>query len=113
MGSKVEFRFDSSQPRNVTLVYPAKANISEGRISILTPIGAALIGLAEGQSISWKAVDGRLHKLLVLRVAPPVSTSGGAFAREANIVNFVPRSQGMSSRAPNDPDGDDPGPRAA
>lgn len=113
MGSTVEFRFDAGQPREVTLVYPAKANISEGRISILTPIGAALIGLSEGRSISWKAVDGRLHKLIVLRVAPPASTPEGTVGREANIVNFVPRSRGVSGQAPNDPDGDDPGPRAA
>ncbi len=114
MGSKVEFRFDSSQPQEVTLVYPAKANISDGRISILTPIGAALIGLAEGQSISWKAIDGRLHKLTVVRVVPPAPASGEALEREANVVNFVPRPRGSrNDYAPSDPDGDDPGPRAA
>jgi regulator of nucleoside diphosphate kinase len=113
MGSKVEFKFDSGQPREVTLVYPAKANIAEGRISVLTPIGAALIGLAEGQSITWKAVDGRLHKLMVLRVASPASTREGTLEREANVVNFLPRSRGMSGDTPNDPDDDDPGPRAA
>lgn len=113
MGSKVEFRFDSGQPREVTLDYPAKANISEGRISILTPIGAALIGLAEGQSITWKAVDGRLHKLVVLRVASPASICGRTPESEANVVvDFLPRSRGMSDHAP-DPDDDDPGPRAA
>lgn len=54
MGSVVEFLDDSSGgPRTVTLVYPSDADISEGRISILTPIGAALIGLRSGQSILW------------------------------------------------------------
>jgi regulator of nucleoside diphosphate kinase len=70
MGSRVEFTFDGGHPHDVVLVYPARANISEGRVSVLTPIGAALIGLAKGQSFSWKTNDGRLHKLTVLRVAP-------------------------------------------
>jgi regulator of nucleoside diphosphate kinase len=54
MGSVVEFLDDNSDgPRTVTLVYPSDADISEGRISILTPVGAALIGLRSGQSILW------------------------------------------------------------
>ncbi len=113
MGSRVEFTFDGGHPRDVALVYPGEANISEGRVSILTPIGAALIGLANGQSIRWKANDGRLHKLTVLRVAPPnvgPATSQGA---AVNVVDFLPRSARLSSNAPDDPDGDDPGPRAA
>lgn len=54
MGSQVEFLDDSSDGRRtVTLVYPGEADIAEGRISILTPVGAALIGLRTGQSILW------------------------------------------------------------
>jgi regulator of nucleoside diphosphate kinase len=54
MGSQVEFLDDSSDDRRtVTLVYPRDADIAEGRISILTPVGAALIGLRAGQSILW------------------------------------------------------------
>lgn len=49
MGSTVEFSFDAGQPCEATLVYPGRANWAAGRISVLTPIGAALIGLAEGQ----------------------------------------------------------------
>ena len=37
-------------------------------ISILTPVGAALIGLAEGQSISYETLDGRVKTLSVLRL---------------------------------------------
>ncbi|NIJ21780.1 regulator of nucleoside diphosphate kinase [Sphingomonas naasensis] len=54
MGSRVEFVDEThGVPRTVTLVYPCEADISEGRISILTPVGAALIGLRAGQSIFW------------------------------------------------------------
>ena len=54
MGSVVTFvDAASGAPRTVTLVYPSDADIAEGRISILTPVGAALIGLRAGQSILW------------------------------------------------------------
>lgn len=69
MGSSVEFATDEGQTRRVTLVYPDQADIAKDQISILTPIGAALIGLSEGQSITWKTRDGRTRELRVLRVA--------------------------------------------
>lgn len=68
MGSTVEYRSDDGHQREVTLVYPAEADIGQGKISILTPIGAALIGLSEGQSIMWTARDGRRHQLTILSV---------------------------------------------
>jgi regulator of nucleoside diphosphate kinase len=71
MGSTVEFRFDDGQHRRATLVFPGEADFAQGRISILTPIGAALIGLSPGQSIAWTARDGRQHRLTVLSVAQP------------------------------------------
>lgn len=52
-------------------MFPGEADIAEGKISILTPIGAALIGLKAGQSIDWTARDGRLHRLTVETVAAP------------------------------------------
>jgi len=75
MGSTVEFRSDTGQERRVTLVYPGEADLAQGKISILTPIGAALIGLSPGQSIAWAARDGRRRHLTVLRVAQPDSVS--------------------------------------
>ena len=71
MGSTVEFSADTGRQRRVTLVFPGDAEIAAGRISILTPIGAALIGLSPGQSIAWTARDGRRHQLTVLSVEPP------------------------------------------
>jgi len=69
MGSVVEFRSNDGHERRVTLVYPGEADIAQGKISILTPIGTALIGLAPGQSISWTARDGRAHELNVISVS--------------------------------------------
>lgn len=69
MGSTVEYRSNDGQQRRVTLVYPGEADISFGKISILTPIGTALIGLSAGQSIDWTARDERRHQLTVISVA--------------------------------------------
>ena len=71
MGSSVTYRPDNGAERTVTLVYPADADISQGRVSVLTPIGTALIGLAQGQSITWVARDGKKHALTVLSVKQP------------------------------------------
>jgi regulator of nucleoside diphosphate kinase len=80
MGSTVEFRSDVAPQKPVTLVFPQDADISAGRISILTPIGAALIGLSPGQSIHWEARDGAVRELAVVRVEPP----GDTYARPAD-----------------------------
>ncbi|WP_150295469.1 GreA/GreB family elongation factor, partial [Sphingobium estronivorans] len=54
MHSSVEFVDEASGvDRTVQIVYPAQADIAAGRISILPPIAAGLIGLREGQSINW------------------------------------------------------------
>lgn len=73
MGSAVEFRVDTGQQRRVTLVFPEEENISEGRVSVLTPIGAALIGLSSNQSMTWTTRDGRQHELTVVRAEQPIS----------------------------------------
>ena len=65
MGSTLHFTTDTGEERRVTLVFPAEADIAEGKISILTPVGIALIGLAAGQSMEWTARDGRVHRLTV------------------------------------------------
>lgn len=75
MGSTVEFRADHGQPTRVTLVFPGEADVAEGRISIMTPVGAALIGLSAGQSITWTARNGRQHELTVLHVEGPGAAS--------------------------------------
>jgi regulator of nucleoside diphosphate kinase len=69
MNARVEFRDDETgRSRSVLLVYPGEQDIDAGRISILTPVGAALIGLSEGQSIAWEAPDGAWRRLTVTRV---------------------------------------------
>lgn len=69
MGATVTFRTDDGPARTLTLVYPADESLDAHRLSVMTPVGAALIGLSEGQSISWTARDGREHRLTVTKVA--------------------------------------------
>lgn len=69
LGSDVDFVDENtSQLRKVRLVLPALANIAEGRISILTPMGAALYGLRTGDSINWPDLDGKSRKIRIVRV---------------------------------------------
>lgn len=68
MGSTVTYETDDGQARTVTLVYPADADIEQGKVSILTPIGVALLGLSPGQSIDWRARGGQSHQLKVTAV---------------------------------------------
>ncbi|UVF17832.1 nucleoside diphosphate kinase regulator [Microvirga terrae] len=72
MGCTVDFRDDTTgRVQTVTLAYPHEADISKGRISVLTPIGTALIGLPVGQSIGWTTRTGESRRLTVLQVANP------------------------------------------
>lgn len=70
MNSRVAFRDDSNgRVLVVRLVLPREADIATGRLSVLTPIGAALIGLTEGDSIEWKDRNGNWRMLTVLTVS--------------------------------------------
>jgi regulator of nucleoside diphosphate kinase len=75
MGSRVQYRTDEDDLKDVSLVYPVDADISEGKVSVLTPVGAALIGLRTGQSITWEARDGRKNVLTVLSVIQTDATA--------------------------------------
>lgn len=80
IGSEVTYE-DSSTARTQTvqIVFPALADIAARRVSVLTPVGAALIGLSVGQSIDWEMSDGAVRKLTVLDVSRPETpaASGG------------------------------------
>ena len=48
---------------------PSQATVSEGRISVLSPVGSALIGLRVQDRIEWPLPGGKVGKLRVLNVA--------------------------------------------
>lgn len=51
--------------REVELVYPDEADPQAGRISVLAPVGCALLGLTAGQTIDWAFPGGKIHRLRV------------------------------------------------
>jgi len=73
LGSRVTYKSDNVARRQITLVLPGDADISAGKVSILTPIGTALLGLRKGQSILWSARNGRPQHLCVIAVEPATS----------------------------------------
>lgn len=67
LGSIVRYRdLVSGRQRQVQLVMPVDADMDRGRISILSPIGAALIGMPEEQVIAWTEASGDERRIEVL-----------------------------------------------
>ena len=79
MNSRVHCREEGSgKDYHLTLVYPKHANADEGKISILAPVGSALLGLKVGQHIDWPAPGGKSLKLTLLELESQ-PFNGGAF----------------------------------
>lgn len=76
MNSKVRFIDEiTNEEHGVTLVYPG-ANNPPDAVSVLAPVGSALLGMSVGQSISWQVPDGRQLQLRVLNVDYQPEASG-------------------------------------
>ncbi len=72
MNSLVRYRdLDTGIETSVLLVYPHEANVEKSFVSVLAPLGAALIGLRSGQNIRWPLPNGREKNLQVLSIARP------------------------------------------
>lgn len=63
-------------PRRVRLVLPLEADIDEGRVSVLSHVGAGLLGLREGQAIHWPDPAGRPRRLTPILVEDPDDLAG-------------------------------------
>lgn len=72
MGSHVIFlEGEGGTERSVELVYPAAADMAQGRVSVMTPIGAALIGMRCGNEIDWPDRQGERRRLKIVAVVQP------------------------------------------
>jgi regulator of nucleoside diphosphate kinase len=70
LGSQIEFRDEQTgKVQEVVLVYPSDADIGRRRVSVLTPVGAALLGLSANQTISFRTRSGEQRELTVLKVS--------------------------------------------
>jgi regulator of nucleoside diphosphate kinase len=69
MRSRVEFRIEGTGLMQIaTLVYPGEGHMFEDAISVLTPLGSAILGLSEGQSISYASPNGTPVEVTILRI---------------------------------------------
>jgi len=66
MNSTVKFRVESTgRDFSLTLVYPKDMDSSSDKISILAPVGSALLGLSVGDSIEWPSPGGKVLRVRV------------------------------------------------
>ena len=72
IGSTVTYRDETTgQEKSVTLAFPEDADIAQQKISLMTPIGVALLGLTEGAVFFWDTRDKERRTLTVIRVEQP------------------------------------------
>lgn len=77
MNSTVSFVVESSKEEFVlTLVYPKDLDASGSKISILAPVGSALLGLSQGDEIEWPKPGGGLLKVKIKEVTYQPERSG-------------------------------------
>ncbi len=59
MNSRVVVRdVETGEISEYTLVFPEKADVSQGRLSVVSPIGTAILGYAKGDTITWQTPGG-------------------------------------------------------
>jgi regulator of nucleoside diphosphate kinase len=76
MNSEVEFvDLETAERRSLTIVFPSMADIEVGRVSVLAPLGTALIGSHEGASVAWHTPRGP-RQLQVERVVYQPEANG-------------------------------------
>ncbi len=77
MNSAVKFRIESTaKDFYLTLVYPKDVDAQGGTISILTPVGSALLGLSQGDKIEWPKPGGGVLKVRIEEITYQPERSG-------------------------------------
>jgi regulator of nucleoside diphosphate kinase len=69
INARIEFEDEGSGERQViVLVHPRAANDRLGHVSVLAPLGMALLGLREGEAVDWPLENGRRRRIRLVRV---------------------------------------------
>lgn len=69
MNSKVRFADEATgEASEVTVVYPRDADVDGGKVSVLAPVGSALLGLKVGETIEWIMPTGKTRRLAIVSV---------------------------------------------
>lgn len=77
MNSTVRFKVESSTEEFcLTLVYPRDVDTSGEKISILAPVGSALLGLSQGDEIEWPKPGGGVLRVRIMEVTYQPERSG-------------------------------------
>jgi regulator of nucleoside diphosphate kinase len=79
MGSTVHLReLESDEPWTFTVCFPEEANAREGRISVLSPVGTAIIGCRVGDVVDWPVPDGKVRIRIESIAFQPEAAGSGA-----------------------------------
>lgn len=77
MRSRILFEdLETGRRREATLVYPEEANMEQSRISLLAPVGLAVLGLRVGDVIDWPLPNARLARLRIVEVCYQPEAAG-------------------------------------
>lgn len=77
MNSTVRFKVESLNSEFLlTLVYPKDSDAAKGKISILAPVGSALLGLSQGDEIEWPKPNGGLMNVRIEEITYQPERSG-------------------------------------
>ncbi|GAB6057215.1 nucleoside diphosphate kinase regulator [Desulfonatronum parangueonense] len=77
MNSTVKFRVEpSGEEFRMTLVYPGNEDASGQKISVLAPVGSALLGLSQGDEIQWPRPGGGMMRVRIIEVVYQPERSG-------------------------------------
>jgi regulator of nucleoside diphosphate kinase len=77
MNSRVRFVDEGSGVESeITLVFPGQADVESNRISVLAPVGSALLGLSVGDTIDWPLPTGRSRRLRVVAITYQPEAAG-------------------------------------
>lgn len=77
MNSRVRFVDEESKKEHeITLVFPGHAKVEENRISVLAPVGSALLGLSVGDTIEWPLPNARSRRLRVVAITYQPEAAG-------------------------------------
>ena len=105
MNSTVTFRIESSgKDFSLTLVYPGDIGDGAEKVSILAPVGSALLGLREGDEISWPGPGGGLLQVRILKVVYQPERAGRSCVhvarstREQQVLEFRDARDGQHLR---------------
>jgi regulator of nucleoside diphosphate kinase len=75
---------ETGMPSNYTVVSPGQADVSSGHVSVLAPLGTALLGYREGDEVEWQ-MPGGIRRLWIERVIQPQPLSADRSEHHRNV----------------------------